>query len=107
MAIAAIAGSGLFLLGPYSLVGGAVVLDVAASSRPALVSGILDSAGYLGASLSGVVLGATAQRFGWARAFDIVAAAAIASTLVCAAELAVTHILGSRCTGGGKVFTST
>jgi sugar phosphate permease len=91
VAIGAIAGSGLFLLGPYSLVGGAVVLDVAASSRPALVSGILDSAGYLGASLSGIVLGAAAQRLGWARAFDVVAAAAIAATLVAATELVITY----------------
>jgi sugar phosphate permease len=91
VALCAIAGSGLFLLGPYSLVGGAVVLDVAASTRPALVSGILDSAGYVGASLSGVVLGASAQRFGWSRAFDIVAAAAIAAAVIAAAELIVSH----------------
>ncbi|HEY3594488.1 MAG TPA: MFS transporter, partial [Polyangiaceae bacterium] len=54
IAIGAIACSGLFLLGPYSLVGGAVVLDIAANTRPALVSGMLDSAGYIGATLSGV-----------------------------------------------------
>jgi sugar phosphate permease len=91
VAVAAIASSGLFLLGPYSLVGGAVVLDVAAKSRPALVSGILDAAGYLGGSLSGVVLGAVAQRLGWSRAFDVIAAAAIGSTIVASAELAATH----------------
>jgi sugar phosphate permease len=91
IAMAAIAGSGLFLLGPYSLVGGAVVLDIAASTRPALISGILDSAGYVGASLSPMVLGAAAQRLGWSRAFDIVAVAALASTVIAAAELVATH----------------
>jgi sugar phosphate permease len=91
IAVVAIAGSGLFLLGPYSLVGGAIVLDVAASTRPALVSGILDSAGYLGATLSGYLLGATAQTMGWTRAFDILAAAAVGSTVVSASELVVSH----------------
>ena len=91
IAIAAIAGSGLFLLGPYSMVGGAVVLDVAATTRPALISGILDCAGYLTASVAPYVLGAVAQRRGWAAVFGLVAAAAFISALIAATELVVTR----------------
>jgi sugar phosphate permease len=91
IAIAAIAGSGLFLLGPYSLVGGAVVLDLAAGTRPALISGILDCAGYVSASVAPFAIGAVAQRAGWARAFDLVAAAALASTLIATGELVITR----------------
>jgi len=77
-----IGGVGLFLLGPYSLLAGALALDVSARRGAATAAGIIDGAGYLGASLAGIVLGSVADRWGWSAAFDIVAAAALVATLV-------------------------
>lgn len=73
---------GLFLLGPYSLLGGAVTLDVAGTKAASTAAGIIDGVGYLGASLSGIVLGTVAQRWGWSAAFDIIGAAALTATVL-------------------------
>jgi OPA family glycerol-3-phosphate transporter-like MFS transporter len=77
-----IGGVGLFLLGPYSLLAGALALDVSAKRGAATAAGIIDGAGYLGASLAGIVLGGVAEKWGWSAAFDVVAAAAFMATLV-------------------------
>ena len=81
-AMAGVAACGLFLLGPYSLVGGAITLDVAGTTAASTCAGIVDGVGYFGATLSGIVIGAVAQRRGWGAAFDVVAAVAFAATLV-------------------------
>ncbi len=73
---------GLFLLGPYSLPAGALALDVAGSKGPATAAGIIDGAGYLGATASGYLLGHIADREGWSAAFDVVAGAALLAALV-------------------------
>jgi sugar phosphate permease len=77
-----IGGVGLFLLGPYSLLAGAVALDIAGKRGTATATGIIDGAGYLAGALSGYVLGAVADRAGWSAVFDLVTAAALAATLV-------------------------
>jgi sugar phosphate permease len=81
----AIGASGLFLLGPYSLVGGAIALDVGATRAAATAAGLIDAIGYLGASLAGVLLGTMAQRHGWSAAFDILAVASSVAALAAAA----------------------
>jgi OPA family glycerol-3-phosphate transporter-like MFS transporter len=80
-----IGGVGLFLLGPYSLLAGALALDASGERGAATAAGIIDGAGYLGASSAGVVVGSIADRWGWAPAFDVVAAAALAATLIATA----------------------
>jgi sugar phosphate permease len=80
-----IGGVGLFLLGPYSLLAGALALDASGKRGAATAAGIIDGAGYLGASSAGVVVGSIADRWGWAPAFDVVAAAALAATLIATA----------------------
>jgi sugar phosphate permease len=77
-----IAAIGLFLLGPYSLPAGAIALDVAGKRGPATAAGIIDGAGYLGATASGSLLGYIADRAGWSAAFYVVAGAALMATLV-------------------------
>jgi OPA family glycerol-3-phosphate transporter-like MFS transporter len=85
-----IGGVGLFLLGPYSLLAGALALDVSRKRSAATAAGIIDGAGYLGASLAGVVIGRVADQSGWTAALDVVAGAAIAAALVaCAWAFAV------------------
>lgn len=76
--------AGFFLLGPYSLLGGAITLDVAGKRGAATTVGIIDGVGYLGASLSAAVLGSVSKRAGWSRAFDVLAAV-IAIALVLSA----------------------
>jgi sugar phosphate permease len=84
-AAALIASIGLFLLGPYSLLAGAMALDVSGKRGAATAAGIIDCAGYLGATASGVVLGTIAHHFGWSAAFDVVAVAAFLATALSAA----------------------
>ncbi len=76
---------GLMLLGPYSLLGGAVSLDVAAGNGAATAAGLVDGVGYLGGSLAGIVMGALAATWGWAAAFDAVAGAALIAALLAGA----------------------
>jgi sugar phosphate permease len=73
VAFAAIGACGLFLLGPYSLLSGAVSLDLAEDGGAATAAGAVDSVGYVGASLSGIAIGSLAKRGGWPLAFDAVA----------------------------------
>ncbi len=79
-----IGGVGLFLLGPYSLLAGAMALDVSDKHGAATAAGIIDGAGYLGASAAGVLLGAVADRRGWPAAFDVVAGAALVAMMLAA-----------------------
>jgi len=80
-----IGGVGLFLLGPYSLLAGTLALDASRERGAATAAGIIDGAGYFGASSAGVVLGGLAERCGWSAAFDFMAGAALLATLVTAA----------------------
>jgi sugar phosphate permease len=74
LATVAVAASGLFLLGPYSLLAGAVSLDVAGPRGAATAAGIVDAAGYVGASLAAFAIGSISKRVGWSAAFQLVAA---------------------------------
>ena len=81
-AMFAIGACGLFLLGPYSLMAGAIALDLAGKRAAATAVGLIDGAGYLGASLVGVVLGGVADRWGWTASFDVVAVAGFLTMIV-------------------------
>ncbi|MDB4945115.1 MAG: hypothetical protein JWP97_4649 [Labilithrix sp.] len=72
-AAALIGLAGLFLLGPYSLLAGAITLDVAGKRGAATTAGIVDGVGYVGASLAAYVLGRVSQHQGWSAAFDVIA----------------------------------
>lgn len=77
---AAIIGlAGLFLLGPYSLLAGAITIDVAGKRGASTTAGIVDGVGYVGASLAAFVLGSVSKRHGWSAAFDVIAAATAAA----------------------------
>jgi sugar phosphate permease len=73
VATVGVAACGLFLLGPYSLLSGAVSLDVAGPRGGATASAFIDAIGYVGASLAAIVLGSVSKRAGWTAAFDVVA----------------------------------
>ena len=74
-----------FVIGPYSLLAGAMAVDLGGRRGSATAAGLIDSAGYLGAVLSGWGIGTLAERVGWEMAFRALAAAAagaVAATLV-------------------------
>jgi OPA family glycerol-3-phosphate transporter-like MFS transporter len=77
-----IGGVGLFLFGPYSLPSGAMALDVSTVHGASVAAGIIDGAGYLGATLAGTALGKIADVRGWTAVFDVIAAAALVATCV-------------------------
>jgi MFS transporter, OPA family, glycerol-3-phosphate transporter len=81
-ALLAIGACGLLLLGPYSLLGGAIVLDVGAGRAAGTAAGLIDAGGYVGASLGGVLLGILAERRGWSSTFDALATAALLACMV-------------------------
>jgi sugar phosphate permease len=81
-AMALVAGLGLLLLGPYSIVTGAAVLDVAGRRGTATAVGIVDGVGYLGGSTAALVLGWVVDRRGWTTAFDVVAAIALGASIL-------------------------
>jgi sugar phosphate permease len=82
-AAAVIAGVGLFLLGPYSLMAGAIALDVAGKRGTATATGMIDGAGYLAGSAAPYVLGKIADRTGWSAVFDVFAVVAFVAAAVC------------------------
>lgn len=77
VAAVVIGGVGLFLLGPYSLLAGAIALDVSGKRGASMAAGIIDGAGYVGGSAAGWLLGYVADQQGWSAVFDVVAAAAL------------------------------
>jgi MFS transporter, OPA family, glycerol-3-phosphate transporter len=73
------------LIGPHSLLAGAMAVDLGARRGSATAAGLIDSAGYLGAVFAGWGIGALAEGSGWTMAFRMlagVAAVAVAATLV-------------------------
>ena len=74
--------AGLFLLGPYSLLAGAITLDVAGKRGASTTAGIVDGVGYVGASLAAFVLGSVSKRHGWSAAFDVIAVATTLALLL-------------------------
>lgn len=76
--------AGLFLLGPYSLLAGAITLDVAGKRGAATTAGIVDGVGYVGASLAAIVLGSVSKRHGWSAAFDVIAGVTVVALVLTA-----------------------
>lgn len=58
-----------FLIAPYSYLSGVMALDLGGKRSSSTVAGLSDSAGYLGAILSGHTVGVIAQEYGWSMAF--------------------------------------
>jgi sugar phosphate permease len=83
-AAAVIAGVGLFLLGPYSLMAGAIALDVAGRRGTATATGMIDGVGYLAGSAAPLLLGKIADRAGWSAVFDVFAVVAFVAAAVSA-----------------------
>src|SRR5262249_6147955 len=68
--LALVAAVAFLLIGPYSLLAGAMAMDLGGKRGSATAAGLIDTAGYAGGVLSGYFVGALAQAGGWGRAFD-------------------------------------
>jgi OPA family glycerol-3-phosphate transporter-like MFS transporter len=68
------------VIGPYSLLAGAIALDLGGRRGSSTAAGLIDSAGYLGGVLSGYTVGRLAQAGGWSRALDFLAVVTAATT---------------------------
>ena len=64
-----IASVAFWLLGPYSLLAGAIALDVGGRKGSATAAGLIDTCGYAGAVLSGYGVSRLVDRYGWVSAF--------------------------------------
>jgi OPA family glycerol-3-phosphate transporter-like MFS transporter len=65
------------LLGPYSFLTGVLSLDFGGKRGSSTAAGLADTAGYLGAIISGYGVGAIADEHGWAAAFATLGGVAI------------------------------
>ena len=82
VAIILLCAASFFLVAPYSFLSGVMALDFGGKRGASTAAGLSDSAGYMGAILSGWFVGWTAETFGWAAVFGLLAVAAIASLFV-------------------------
>jgi MFS transporter, OPA family, glycerol-3-phosphate transporter len=70
VAMLAIASVAFWLLGPYSLLAGAIALDVGGRRGSATAAGLIDTAGYAGAVLSGYGVSQLVEWYGWVSVFQ-------------------------------------
>jgi OPA family glycerol-3-phosphate transporter-like MFS transporter len=72
----AIGGTAFWLLGPYTLLAGAMAMDMGGRTGSATAAGLIDTAGYAGGTLSGVAVGRLAESGGWTAVFAVMAGVA-------------------------------
>jgi len=90
LSLLAISATAFCLLGPYTLLAGAIALDMGGRKGSATAAGLIDTAGYIGGTLSGFAVGRLAETGGWASVFNIMAALA-GSVAVLAVLYGVEH----------------
>ena len=83
-AVALLAAAGFFLLAPYTFCAGVLAVKIGGQRAGATASGLIDTAGYLGAVLAGSGIGRVAEVYGWGAAFASLAAVALPTLLVAA-----------------------
>jgi len=71
------------VIGPYSLLSGAIAVELGGRRGSATAAGLIDTAGYLGAVASGLLVGALAQHQGWGAAFRLLAIVTALSAVAC------------------------
>src|SRR5262249_53917001 len=69
----AIGATALFLIGPYSYLGGAMAVDFGGKRGTAVSSGIIDGVGYLGSVVAGDTVARIAVAMSWKGVFLVLA----------------------------------
>ncbi len=75
---------GLFLQGPYTLLLGAVVIDLGGKRASSAAVGFIDGSGYLAGAAAPPIIGSLAQTRGWTTALDVTAGAGALATIATA-----------------------
>ena len=76
LALVVIGAAAFFLLAPYTFCSGVLAVKLGGQRGGATAAGIIDTAGYLGAVVSGSVVGRIAEIHGWGTAFASLAGVA-------------------------------
>ena len=74
---------GFTLIGPYSLIAGAMAIDFGSKHTAAAAAGVIDAVGAIGAIFSGAGMGHLIDRYGWDGAFMIVNTIALFTAILC------------------------
>jgi sugar phosphate permease len=74
---------GFTLIGPYSLVAGAMAIDFGSKHSSAAAAGIIDAVGAIGAVFSGAGMGYMIDKLEWSGAFSIVIGISFITALLC------------------------
>lgn len=82
LALALIGAVAFFLLAPYTFCSGVLAVKLGGQRGGSTAAGIIDTAGYLGATLAGSGIGRLAQYYGWGTAFAALAGVAAVTMLV-------------------------
>ena len=83
-ALALIGAVAFFLLAPYTFCSGVLAVKLGGQRGGSTAAGLIDTAGYLGATLAGSGIGRIAQHYGWSTAFGTLAGVAVVTMLVAA-----------------------
>jgi OPA family glycerol-3-phosphate transporter-like MFS transporter len=84
LALALIGAVAFFLMAPYTFCSGVLAVKLGGQRGGATAAGIIDTVGYLGATLAGSGVGRVAQQYGWGTAFGTLAGFAALTALVAA-----------------------
>lgn len=71
LSLLALGGTALCLLGPYTLLAGAVAMDMGGRTGSATAAGLIDTAGYVGGAFSGFAIGGMVGDRGWSSVFVV------------------------------------
>jgi sugar phosphate permease len=80
--VALLGVAGFALYGPYSLLGGAIAIDLGSRHAAATAAGIIDGVGYAAAIASGAGMGFLIKHLGWSASFLALAGAALACVAI-------------------------
>src|SRR5262249_3017468 len=78
---------GFLVVGPYSLLAGAVAMDFGGKQGSGTASGIIDGVGYLGGVLAGDSMARISVNYGWDGAFRLLAVVAFLASVAATAFL--------------------
>jgi OPA family glycerol-3-phosphate transporter-like MFS transporter len=82
MALVLISGVGFLILGPYAFLTGAISVDLGGKRGSSTAAGLADTAGYVGAYISGEYIGSMAQNRGWTAAMSFLAGVLAATAAI-------------------------
>lgn len=82
LSLAALAAASLGLLGPYTMLAGAMAVEMGGRRGSATAAGLIDTAGYIGGALSGSLFATLATESGWSAVFGAMALVSAAVAIV-------------------------